>query len=408
MINEKKLMPHQLQKGMYVSRLDRPWEGTPFPLQGLRINGPNDIRMLEELCGHVYIDVDKSYSAAEQSKPKSSKWADHGTETISDLKLTSYPTTTTVESELPHARRYREELLKSINEMMDSVKLGERTNISNIQTGLEKVKESIIRNPSAFMLLRLLKQKDAYTYEHCVDVSALSIIFGRQIGLPREILDELALGAILFDIGKMRIPSEILVKSEKLSDEEADIMRKHVEHGLTIAEEIGQLSDAVLDIIATHHERYDGSGYPNGLQQNHIPILGRIVGIVDCYDAMTSQRNYCPAKSSEAVIRQMYTWRNKLFQDEIVEYFIQAIGIYPVGSIVELSNGEVGIVVSQNDLRRLRPSVMIVLDSDKKPLYTNRIRNLYYETVYNNNIPLNITESVNADKYGLNPRDYFF
>lgn len=407
-MNEKKLRPADLMKGMYVCRLDRPWEGTPFPLQGLRIEGPGDIELLAQYCKYVYIDVDRTYSNIETDTPMTSKWADRGDETISDLKLTSYPTKTSLDEELPRAHEYRTKLLESINEMMDSVRLGEKINISHIEVGLNRVKESIFRNPSTFMLLRLLKQKDAYTYEHCVDVSALSIIFGRQIGLPREIIDDLALGAILFDIGKMRVPSEILNKADKLTEEESVIIRKHVEYGLSIVSDLKELNSPVHDIIATHHERYDGSGYPNGLQKNSIPILGRIVGIVDCYDAMTSSRNYCQAVPSEAVIRQLYSWRNKLFQDEIVEYFIQTVGIYPVGSVVELSNGEVGIVVSQNDLRRLRPSVMVVLDQDKKPIYTNRVRNLYYEIVYNDNLPLNIVESVEAEKYGLNPREYFF
>ncbi len=407
-MNERKLKPRELQKGMYVCRLDRPWQGTPFLLQGVRIEGEEEIALLEQYCEHVYIDTDKSKGDIKPAKGTVSPRPEPGDETLSDLKLTSYPVKTSLDEELVRARTYRDELLDSFNEIMGSLRLGKQVNVISLEIGLNKVKESILRNPGAFMLLRLLKEKDAYTYEHCVDVSALSIIVGRQLGLPREILDDLALGAILFDVGKTQVPLEILNKTEKLTEDEYKLVQEHVEHSVSIASGMEGINDTVLDIIANHHERYDGKGYPNGYMKNHIPILSRIVGIVDCYDAMTSVRSYSKAMRSDAAIREIYSWRNKLFQDEIVEYFIQAIGIYPAGTVVELSNGEVGIIVTQNELRRLRPKVLIVLDSAKKPVFSNRIRDLYYETVFEDKKALDIIKSVEAEKYGLNPKEYFF
>lgn len=406
-MNEKKLKPDELQQGMYVSRLDRPWAETPFLLQGIRIQEQQDIDMLNEYCDYVYIDLDKTdykllphRDVAQQSDP--------GDETISDLKLTHYPVSVIVEEELPRARQHREELLSAVREMMQSLREGSRLDIKDIEIGIRRVEESILRNPSAFMLLRLLKEKDNYTYEHCVDVSALSIIVGRQLGLPRDILDKLALGAILFDIGKIKIPSDILNKNGKLTDDEYVTIKSHVEEGFKIACEVEGIHKSVLDIITTHHERYDGSGYPRKIEKKSIPILGRIVGIVDCYDAMTSNRSYGQALPNDEVIKQIYTWRNTLFQNEIVEYFIQAIGIYPVGSVVELSNGEVGIVIAQNDFRRLRPRIMIVLDKSRKPVFTNRIRDLYHETTDDENKSLDIRKAVDPEKYNLSPREFFF
>ncbi len=406
-MHEKKLKPGDLEKGMYVSRLDRPWEETPYLLQGVRIESQKDIELLRQYCEYVYVDLEIEENKNAISSIKTSQ-PDPGDDTLSKLKLTHYSVNTPTEEELPRARKYRDELLSSVRDMMKSARQGKNIDIQNIELCLSRVEESILRNPSASMLLRLLKEKDYYTYEHCVDVSALSIIVGRRLGLPRDVLDRLALGAILFDIGKMQIPDDILNKNERLSEAEYEIVKKHVSEGLKIVSNIEDIDKSVLDIIATHHERYNGCGYPAGLEKKSIPILGRIVGIADCYDAMTSNRSYNHALPNDQVISQIYSWRNTLFQDEIVEYFIQAIGIYPVGSVVELNNGEVGIVIAQNDLRRLRPKVMIVLDSDKTPLFTNRIRDLYHETAKADGDSLDISKGVEAEKYGLNPKEFFF
>lgn len=403
---EKKLRPGELKKGMYVSRLDRPWEETPFLFQGIRIQGQEDIETLQAYCEHVYIDPEKAEYAIDESD--TAHWTpDPGDETISDLKLTQYSSQTSLEEELPRARQHREQLIESVHDFMQSVRDGKKIDIQNIETGLRRVEESILNNPSAFMLLRLLKEKDNYTYEHCVDVSALSIIIGRKLGLPRDILDRLALGAVLFDVGKMNISSDILNKNAKLTDEEYTIIQTHVNEGIKIVSDIEDVHKSVLDIVATHHERYDGSGYPNRLKGKNIPILGRIVGVADCYDAMTSRRSYSKALPSDQVIREIYKWRDTLFQDEIIEYFIQAIGIYPVGSIVEMSNGEIALVVAQNDLRRLRPKIMTLLDENKRHVFTNKIRDLYYDTTHDGK-PLDIIRAVDPDTYELDPKVFIF
>ena len=153
-------------------------------------------------------------------------------------------------------------------------------------------------------------------------------------------------------------------------------MRDHVAHGIEIVKEGGMMNQDVLDIVAHHHERYDGSGYPQGLSGDDIPAFARIASIVDTYDAVTSNRSHAPAISPSDAIKMLYRSRNLDFQAELVEVFIQAVGIYPAGTIVELTTGEVGVVVSEYRTRRLKPKIMMVLDSRKYRLQEPKLVDL--------------------------------
>jgi HD-GYP domain-containing protein (c-di-GMP phosphodiesterase class II) len=173
---------------------------------------------------------------------------------------------------------------------------------------------------------------------------------------------------MLMDVGKLRLDPHVLQAARALSDEEAAHMHEHVAHGMQIVRESGMMNQDVLDIVAHHHERYDGSGYPQGLAGDEIPAVARIAAIVDTYDAVTSNRHHAPAISPANAIKMLYRSRNIDFQAELVEVFIQAVGIYPAGTIVELTTGEVGVVVSEYRTRRLKPKVMLLLDARKYPL----------------------------------------
>jgi HD-GYP domain-containing protein (c-di-GMP phosphodiesterase class II) len=217
----------------------------------------------------------------------------------------------------------------------------------------------------------------------------------------------MATGALLFDIGKLKLPPELLAKSGRLSTAEFDLMRAHVRFGEEMLRASGIASGTVLDMLMYHHERFSGNGYPYGLAGDAIPVYARIAAIVDCYDAITSARSYRAPMSPSFAVKKIYAWRDVDFQAELVEEFIQAIGIYPAGTLVELSSGEVAVVLAEYRTRRLRPKVLVILDRDKKPLAEMRNLSLRDVTEDENGKPLEILTSLEPGAYGVNPEDLF-
>jgi putative nucleotidyltransferase with HDIG domain len=222
--------------------------------------------------------------------------------------------------------------------------------------------------------------------------------------LSRETLNELGLGALLHDVGKLRIPQEILTKTGQLTPEEMDLMRKHPEFGVEVLRQSEGLSPEVIDIARSHHERADGSGYPHGYILEKISPLARLVSVVDYYDAMTSDRVYRNGVASPQVTKLLYETRGHLFEARLIEEFIRCLGIFPVGSLVELQSGEVGIVVALNRRWHLRPKLMLVLDAEKhvyEPLHMVDLAAL------GDNVGTRqIMHVLEPGSYGVNIRDY--
>lgn len=231
--------------------------------------------------------------------------------------------------------------------------------------------------------------------------------FGRHLGLPKKDIKNLGMSALLFDIGKMKVPRELLIKPGRLTKDEYLVIRKHVQHSVEIIENIKGINDAVISIASTHHERFDGTGYPRGLRRNRIPLFGKIASIVDCYDAITSIRPYRKAISPTEALRMLYRQRNRAFQDELVEQFIQCLGVYPTGTLVELNTGEVGIIIAQNAIRRLRPKIMLILNKNKVAYDRFETLDLAIENVDDDGNLLDISRSLQPGTYGIDPKEYY-
>ncbi|WP_428609940.1 HD-GYP domain-containing protein [Sedimenticola sp.] len=369
-----KVRVNDLQPGMYVSSLDRPWLETPYPIQGFRIASERDQRHLKQYCDYVYVDVIKSEAL---SIPKHILLNDEGDQPKSDaaqiLKLTQrpriiYEKATSREEELSTAQTHYRSVENTYQTLLRDAENNAKLNLPVLRKSIEPMVQSIIRNPDAFIWLTHLKNMDNYTYHHAVSCSVWAVAFGRHLGLPTEKLNSLATGCFLFDIGKCKLPKALLNNTRRLSSEEFNTVKQHVLFGLEMVKQAKGVNKDVLDMIRTHHERHNGSGYPLGLSDDQIPLFGRIAGIVDAYDAITSHRPFCKPIPAYEAIDGLYQWRGVDFQTELVEQFIQVVGIYPVGSLVELSDDTVGVVISQNEHFRLRPQIMVLLDADKKLL----------------------------------------
>ncbi len=267
--------------------------------------------------------------------------------------------------------------------------------------------ESVARNPDAFIWLTQLKDTDIYTYHHSMDVSILAVVMGRHLGLSRLELQDLAIGTLLFDIGKLKLPPKLLNKPGRLTDEEFELIKKHVDYSVEIIERISGITPRALEIARYHHERHNGSGYPEGLQGTQIPVFARIASIVDCYSAITRNRSYSQAISSHEAIKQMYEWGDIDFQMELIEQFIQCLGIYPTGSLVELSTGEIGVILSQNRVRRLRPKVMLILDCNKIAYEHFPIIDLIKDTEDEDGNELDIVAAHEPGSFGIDPKTFY-
>ncbi len=371
----------QITIGMFVSDLDRPWLGTPFPVQGFEVTSPEDIQLISDVCEFVFIDVKKSKLNQHLEEletiptPIPSKRKNifkrifkrsNGASTDNQQSL-SYEDKRSVEEELENAGKAYQNTKATVNEILASFKVGRDIDINQAREVVNECVESIFNNKDSLLWFTLIKNRDLYTSEHCLNVAILSIAFGRHLGLSEDTLRVIGLCGLLHDIGKVKIPLEVLNKEGTFTQEEFEIMKQHPEHGRDYLLEQGGIIPEAIDVTYGHHEKIDGSGYPLGLKGSQIPFFAKLVAITDAYDAITSDRSYQNARSTLQAQKILYEAAGSHFDEDLIKSFIQWLGIYPPGSIVEMSNGQAGIVLSVNPKAKLKPRVVLLTDEAKKP-----------------------------------------
>jgi len=383
---------------MYVSELDRPWLETPFLFQGFHIRNQEEINALRAHCRHVVVDTRKEDEDTITELPPPIPHADKKpAEAMRGLK-----------SEIKPASSIQTGVYSTVKDVMGTLRRSGKLDVHKLESAVEPMVDSVLRNPAAMSCLMRIRRKGGYLYSHSMASSVWATVLGREIGLDRDALRVVALGAMLLDVGKIRIPEELLNKPGKLDATEMRHMRQHVEFGIEVLQEAGGVDKRVLDMVAYHHERFNGSGYPNGLKAGEIPVYGRIAGIVDTYDAMITSRPYASTQSSFGALRELRALAGIEFQAEIVDQFTQAIGMFPTGTLVLLNTGEVAVVTAQSRIRRLRPEVMIILDQDKKPLEDFRVVDLNQVTATaDDQSSLWIESGLEPGAFGIDPADYY-
>jgi len=436
-----KVQTVNVQKGMFVAQLDRSWLETPFLFQGFEIREDGEIGLLQKFCKHVYVNVERSTLekdtilaaheatqsvddtfTASQPLPAASKPTTisqrivraigrldpTGTVTDHSHRPKQYKNVVTTAEEAPRAADAYETATVQMHAVLDCIKNGAGLTIDTVEQAVTPMIDSVLRNQNAMAWLVYLRKLDEFAYNHAVASSVWAVIMGRHLGFDRDSLNTLAMGGILLDVGKTKIPDAIINKAGPLTQEERTIMERHVKYGVEIARNIPGVNDDIVAMIECHHERHDGSGYPQGLKGADIPVSGRIAGVVDCYDAMISNQPHKSARSSYDAIRELNLMVGTKFQNQLIEQFVQALGMFPTGCLVELNTGEVAIVIEQNRVRRLRPKVMLVLDRDKKPLPSSKILDLQKVPVDEDQRRARwITIGHEAGAFGINPNDYF-
>lgn len=367
-----------LKKGLYVSRLDRPWIDSPFMFQGFEIETDEELTQLRSLCEVVFVEVSEAEAeelvrgrdpvkrSAPVAKSRSDSLAELSRDLSAHARGVPVKDPVSLKSELANAKTAYREARNTVTQVFDRLRRGGSLDVPAMETVVESMVDSIFRNREAMSWLACMKIKDDYLYNHSLAASVWALSFGRHLGLDKETLRSVGTGAMLLDIGKTRLPGDLLQKSGELTPQEWVVVRSHVDLGLTLVQDDPRVDQHIKAMIGTHHERMDGSGYPRKLKGDEIPLLGRIAGIVDSYDAMTSDRRHAKGKSTYDAVRELKKHGGAWFQMEMVELFIQAVGVFRTGTLVELNSGEVGVVTAQNRFRRLRPEIMLILDANKK------------------------------------------
>ena len=407
-IEQIKVRTPDLLEGMYVARLDRPWLETPYKVQGFYIKNQKDIDKLLHYVDYVFVDVTKSKPAGQAQNQQGSNLSEsEKKQNLTKVKPRQYKDDPDFKTEMKTAIESHTVLTTGVGDVMHDISSNQKLKMPMLRKVVTPMVESIIRNPDAFSWLTMLKTRDDYSYNHSVSSAIWAAAFGRNLGLPKKDLLALATGALLFDVGKVKLPEKLLQNPNRYNQTEFKLVKQHVEYSVEIVESIEGIGANVVEMVATHHERHNGSGYPRGLKGDQIPIFGKIAGIVDCYDALISDRVYAAAISPHDAVRKLYDWSNIDFQLELVEQFIQVVGIYPVGTIVELSDGRVGAIVAHHRVWKLRPKIMLILDKNKKPYSDFTIIDTYDTETGEDGDPLNIIKSVEPGLYGIDPRQFY-
>ena len=360
----KRMEVSELTAGMYIVELDRPWTESPFLFQGFLLENDDDLLLIQTLCQSVMVDVVEEEWNELDDKGK-----------IAPQKRTRYVEKQEMAQQLSAANRTYQTTKLQIKRLLASAQLGQAFNLKTAQAAVKDCVDRVVNNPNAILWLTRLKHQDEYTAEHSVNVCLLSIALGKQMDLAPFELENLGICGLMHDIGKMKVPTEILNKPGPLNPEEFAEMARHTLYAKQLLMGRSDIYPGAVDVAFSHHERLDGKGYPRGIDSTKLSLFTRIVTVADAYDAMTSDRCYKPGMSSLDAMRILNNNRGTQFDEELVRKFISMIGLYPPGYLLEMSNGEVGIILSADPGYQLKPKVIMILGPDKQP-QPERIVNL--------------------------------
>lgn len=361
----KKVKVEQLQPGVFIHSFDCGWMAHPFLFNSKFVKNEKVIRRMRSWgIREVYIDTAQGLDLEEAQPEEESR------ETI-DIELKQMvddvPDAIShipVREEIIRAREVKKEASETIHKIMDDIRAGKNIKTEKALAIVEKIDESISRNKDALFLLLRIRNKDTYTFSHSVSVGVLMMSFCKGLKLDRPQTIDIGMGAILHDIGKMKVPLEILNKPESLTDAEFAEIKKHAVYCVDILAKAKHLPPLAVHIASQHHERHDGTGYPRGLKGDEICLGGRMAAIVDVYDAITANRCYHAGMDPVEGLRKIYSWSKYHFQEDLAHRFIKCMGIYPIGTVVELESGLLGVVTDSTDML-LRPVVTAVYNKKK-------------------------------------------
>lgn len=391
---------------MYIAELDRPWTDTPFIFQGFVLQNAEQFEILKEYCKVVFVDPDRSETlsrACDTIPPR--------TRTKVDLTRSGtfrWAELSPVEKEYASAARSYAAGNAIVHECIVALRSGKTLQGRRLYEAVSAVAESVLRNADAMLLFSRLQEKGDYVQSHALDCAIYMAAFGRFLEMPHDDIMLLGHLGLLQDIGKVKLPTPFVEKRERLTPIEYRVAQRHVEYSAQILRATPGLPRGLPELATLHHERLDGSGYPRRLKGKDIGLIGSIAGIVDTFDALTAQRPYAAPVSPAEALKVLYQSRGSLFDSYVVEQFIRCMGVFPTGSRVALNGGEVGVVIAQNQLKRLQPRVMVFQDAAGNPLQPQKLIDLARGIRAPDGEPYRIKRTLQHSSVPIKATDLFF
>ena len=388
---KRRLHVSHLELGMYICELDRPWRQTDFIFQGFPLLKLEHIHAVRERCDYVFVDdtrrvlIDQGQMIVPTATP---------------LRVTRKMARIPLSLEVQEAREAYLSSSLVLDQVLLDVQQGRAIDTKACQALVKRNLESMLRNESAMLWLTRLKSQDLYTSLHCLSVSILAMGFGTHLGLADDKIELLGIAGLLHDVGKMKIDPTILNKPGKLTEEEFQHIKLHPTFGYQALCSQEDIPAAAIQAAHGHHERLDGKGYPQGLAHYQIPFTTRVITIVDAFDAITSHRAYDDARPIQTAYDVLRSSAGQQFDEALVHEFIRWLGVFPVGTLVELHTGEVGLVLEKHPHLHLRPKVVVLRSSNKTPCEP-RYLDLSQLTVDADGTPYRISSGIPDGSYGL-------
>lgn len=380
----KEISVNDIEEGMHIVALDRPWHQTPFPIQGFYVKEDGDIQALRFYCKTVFIETEENREnyiedlATDRSKKKDQDNPEDKILKIPDIRITKkyrYERKESFSSEILKAKDIVNDVSKSMSSILTEIRQGKGVNFQALGNCAEEMTESVIRNPDALLFLSRIKNKDSHTYSHSLKAAVWAMIIARSYELGPESIKNIGKSALLCKIGRMAVLDQLKEKTQRTPEGDLALYQTYPLVGASILEG-SKLHSIVIDGIKYHRERHNGSGFPSRITGEKIPLNAKIVGIADYYEFLVEHRSGRHGMTPSAAASHLFKNRDMLFQGDLVDKLIQTIGIYPVGSNVVLSDGRVGVIIAIDTNYKLYPTLKIVRDKDGIPLESGPELNL--------------------------------